>query len=274
VHGQDELAHLAEAFNRTAAELSRLFEEVRRERLNAEAAHAALKQRAQELARVNADLQQFAYSASHDLQEPLRIVSLYSQLLHRKYSGHLDETGEEYLGYIRRSAGHQEQLIRDLLAYTQTTSDGVNADNITDCNAVFERVVHTLELQIRDHACHITSGPLPSVRVHEVHVQQVLQNLIANAIRYRSEAPPEIRITADRQNDLCLFSVSDNGIGIDPQYARQIFGIFKRLHGSKYPGTGIGLAICQKIVEGYGGSIWVESQAGQGATFRFTLPAA
>jgi light-regulated signal transduction histidine kinase (bacteriophytochrome)/HAMP domain-containing protein len=274
VRGSDELAHLAQAFNHSAQELARLFEEVRHERANAEAAHTALKQRAQELARASADLQQFAYSASHDLQEPLRVIALYSQLLHRRYSGQLDHSAEDYIGYIFRGALHLEQLIKDLLAYTQTGAAADQTVSSTDVSVVLERVVRMLEVTIRDQHCRIIARSLPDVKAHEFHVQQILQNLIANAIRYRAESAPEICITAERTADQWLFSVRDNGIGIDPQYAKQIFGIFKRLHGQKYPGTGIGLAICQKIVEGYGGRIWVESKLGQGATFRFTLPAA
>jgi signal transduction histidine kinase len=253
VDGNDELAHLAAAFNRTAGELGRLFEEVRR---------------------VNADLQQFAYSASHDLQEPLRTVALYSQLFQRKYAGHIDATADQYLTYMLRAARQQEQLLRDLLAYTQTNAAKNQGEYSTDVDAVLERVLLALELQIREHNCVVTASALPAVKVPEVHVHQVLQNLIANAIRYRGDSAPEIRISAERQKDMCTFTVADNGIGIDPVYAKQIFGIFKRLHGTKYPGTGIGLAICQKIVEGYGGTIWVESELGRGATFRFTFPAA
>jgi signal transduction histidine kinase len=274
VDGKDDLTHLAMAFNRTAAELERLFDEVRHQRANAEAAHAELNQRAQELARANADLQQFAYSASHDLQEPLRVVALYAQLLHRKYLSQLDTSGEEYIGYILRGTRQLEQLIRDLLAYTQTSVAGKTVEASTDVNVVLHRVLGLLEVQIREQNGTVIADSLPVVRAQEVHVQQLLQNLIANAIRYRSELPPEIKISAERRQERWEFSVRDNGQGIDPQYATQIFGIFKRLHGQEYPGTGIGLAICQKIVEGYGGRIWVESEVGKGANFRFTLPAA
>jgi signal transduction histidine kinase len=253
VSGNDELASLAQAFNRSAAELERVFEE---------------------LARANSDLQQFAYSASHDLQEPLRVVALYSQLLHRRYSGQLDSAAEEYIGYISRGARQLEQLIKDLLTYTQTSGAGDHTQGVTDINLVLEQVLRSLHLQIRDQSCTVTADSLPNVRAHDVHVQQLLQNLIANAIRYRGDLPPKIHVAAERNGNYWTLSVRDNGIGVDPQYAKQIFGIFKRLHGQKYPGTGIGLAICQKIVEGYGGSIWVESQEGRGATFRFTLPMA
>jgi light-regulated signal transduction histidine kinase (bacteriophytochrome) len=274
VKGNDELTHLALVFNQTSAEVARLFEEVRREHANAAAAQAALKEHAQELARANADLEQFAYSATHDLKEPLRIISLYSQLLHRKYAGRLDHDAEEFIGYLFRAARQMEQLITDLLAYTRTANVNKAEEARTDANAVLDRVLTTLELQIRECRCRLTVEPLPIVRAHEVHVHQLLQNLIGNSLKYRSDNDPQIHVGAERKNGDWLFTIRDNGIGIDPQYARQIFGIFKRLHGQKYPGTGIGLAICQRIVEGYGGRIWVESQLGQGATFRFTLPAA
>jgi light-regulated signal transduction histidine kinase (bacteriophytochrome) len=274
VGGRDELAHLAQVFNHAAGELARLFEEAHQERANAEAARAALQEHAKELARVNADLQQFAYSASHDLQEPLRTVSLYSQLLHKRYSDKLDERADLYIDYLFRAARQMEQMITDLLAYTQTDSVTKDVETQTDVRAILDRVLTTLEVQLRDLDYTVTADPLPMVAAHEIHVQQLLQNLIGNAIKYRSDRPLEIRVWAEQKDDYYVFAVQDNGIGIEEQYARQIFGIFKRLHGQKYAGTGIGLAICQRIVEGYGGKIWVESEVGQGSTFWFTLPAA
>lgn len=274
IQGNDELAHLAHVFNNSAAELSKLFEDVRTERAAAQAAESALQERAEELSRANADLEQFAYSASHDLKEPLRTVALYSQMLQRRYAGQLDAPAEEYIAYIDRGARQMELLITDLLTYTQTAQARANVDSPADVQAVLDRLLTTLRPQILSQQCSISSGPLPKVNTHEIHVQQVLQNLIGNAMKYRGDEDPEIRIWAEPQGDLWRFSVSDNGIGIEPQYAVQIFGIFKRLHGHKYPGTGIGLAICQRIVERYGGRIWVESELGRGAIFRFTLPAA
>jgi signal transduction histidine kinase len=272
VNGNDELSNLTVVFNQTAAELSRLFEEVSRERSSAEAAGVALQHRAEELGRANADLEQFAYSASHDLREPLRTLAVYSQLLQREHSEQLDETAEEYMGYIHRSARHMDQLVQDLLAYTQTAAVAPPPGTCTDIGAVLAHVLITLEVDIRAAGSKVAAGHLPKLPVHEVHAQQLLQNLIGNAIKYRSERRPEIHISAESHEGNWLFSVRDNGIGIDPKYSKHIFGIFKRLHGPKYPGTGIGLAICQRIVEGYGGRIWVESVPGQGATFRFTLP--
>lgn len=274
VEGKDELAKLMEVFNRSAADLARLFDDVQRERATAQSAQSALEAHARDLARANADLQQFAFSASHDLKEPLRIVALYSQLLQRKYAGKFDETADEYMGYLYKAARQMDQLITDLLTYTQAADARKNVDASTDADVILKKVLSTLEPQLRAQQCVVTAGSLPVVRAHDMHIQQLLQNLIGNAIKYRSGQNPEIHIWAEPQGSHWMFSVRDNGIGIEPQYAQQIFGLFKRLHGHRYPGTGIGLAICQKIVEGYGGSIWVESELGQGATFHFTLPAA
>lgn len=274
VSGSDELAHVGRGFNTAAAELARMFEEVQRQRETAETAEAALQEHAQELSRANADLQQFAYSASHDLQEPLRIVALYSQLLQKKYSGQLDDSGDVYIERVLSAALHMQQLISDLLAYTQTTSINKEGEAVSDMNAVLHHALELLDLQIRTEGARIEAESLPVVRAHHIHVQQLLQNLIANALKYRGTSPPKIRIWAERREGMWLIAVQDNGIGIDPQYADRIFGIFKRLHGQAYPGTGIGLAICQRIVERYGGRISVDSRLGEGATFRFSLPAA
>jgi light-regulated signal transduction histidine kinase (bacteriophytochrome) len=274
VTGKDELAHLTLAFNASAAELARLFDEARSQRANAEAAHAALQEHARELARVNVDLQQFAYSASHDLQEPLRTVALYCQLFQRTYQGRLDERADDYIGYTVRAALQMSRLLSDLLAYTRTSALGKPAGEVTDVNAVLCRVLGMLEPQITRERCTVHAEQLPEVGVHEVHMQQLLQNLPGNALKYRSDRDPEIGISAIRQQDRWLFSIQDNGIGISPRYSKQIFGIFKRLHGQKYEGTGMGLAICQRIIQLYGGEIWVDSELGKGATFRFTLPCA
>lgn len=202
------------------------------------------------------------------------MVAIYSQLLQKKYAGQLDGRADEYIGYLFRSARQMERLLTDLLAYTQLSRTDNIADARTEVNPVLQRVLSTLEARIQAQHCTITAGPLPAVRAQEVHVQQLLQNLLTNAMKYRSDIDPCVHIWAERTQDNWLFAVRDNGIGIEPQYATQIFGIFKRLHGQKYEGTGIGLAICQRIVEGYGGRIWVDSEFGKGATFRFTLPAA
>jgi hypothetical protein len=225
------------------------------------------------LTRSNADLQQFAYSASHDLQEPLRMVATYSEMLQRKFGGKLGPSGDEYIAYTIQGALRMEQLLRDLRTYTQaSTMEHEPAEDI-DAGTVLDRALQNLEAAIKDSGASITRTALPSVRMHEFQLQQLFQNLIGNAIRYRTDAPPRIHVAAKRQGKEWLFSVQDNGIGIDPQYKEQVFGIFKRLHSAaEYPGTGMGLAICQRIVERAGGRIWVESQPGQGSTFFFTIP--
>lgn len=226
-----------------------------------------------ELRRANEDLQQFAFSASHDLQEPLRTVKIYSELLTRRYSGKLEGDGLKFLRYVTNGATRMETLVRDLLTYTQVRESDMG-DNISNANDVLQESLANISSTIAETGAQITSGPLPSLPVNGTHLQQLFQNLLGNAIKYRSpERPPIIRIGAERQNGYWVFSVADNGIGIEPEYKENIFGLFKRLHNSdEYPGTGIGLAICQRIVDRYHGRIWVESEPGRGSIFRFTLP--
>jgi len=227
------------------------------------------------LTRSNADLEQFAYSASHDLQEPLRMVLAYSEMLRRKFGNRLGTPADEYIGFIAEGASRMDQLLRDLRTYTQTLiTEDVNPPCVSPEPAI-ERSISNLGSAIESSAAQIRVDPLPRVKFHEFQLEQLFQNIIGNAIRYRSGARPRIHIGAEPEGDKWRFFVRDNGIGIDPQYKEQIFGIFKRLHTtSEYPGTGMGLAICQRIVERVGGRIWVESQPGRGATFYFTLPAA
>jgi PAS domain S-box-containing protein len=225
------------------------------------------------LTRSNEDLQQFAYSASHDLQEPLRMVSIYSELLQEKFGGKLGTKGDEYIGYTIQGAIRMEQLLADLRAYTKASMTGQEATEDIDAREILDKALVNLEAAINQSGASITTTDLPRLRMHEFQLEQIFQNLIGNAIRYRSSAPPRIRVTAAQQDAEWLFSVQDNGIGIDPQYKEQIFGIFKRLHSnSDYPGTGMGLAICERIVQRTGGRIWVESEAGRGSTFYFTIP--
>jgi len=218
-------------------------------------------------------LEQFAYSSSHDLKEPLRIVALYSQLLQRKYAGQLDAGADEYINHLYGAARQMEQLITDLLTYTQTAQSRGEVEEPADVQLILQRVLNNFDLQMRSQKCTVSYEPLPAIRAHDIHVQQIFQNLIGNAMKYRGDADPHIRIWAEQRGSEWVFSVQDNGIGIEAAYTKQIFGIFKRLHGHRYPGTGIGLAICQRIIEGYGKEIWVESKPGHGSTFRFTLPA-
>jgi PAS domain S-box-containing protein len=219
----------------------------------------------------NDDLSQFAYAASHDLQEPLRMVSLYGQLFQKRYAGQLDQEADRFLGFIISGAQRMELLLRDLLAYSQTGSDEDPAVEV-DCTEALSKVTLNLQASIDQSKAVVSWTPLPKVRAHEFRIVQLFQNLIGNAIKYRGVDPPVICVTAERKDDVWLFCVEDNGIGIEPQYAQQVFGIFKRLHGHRFPGTGIGLAICQRIVERYSGRIWVEPAVGGGSRFYFTLP--
>jgi PAS domain S-box-containing protein len=220
----------------------------------------------------NDDLSQFAYAASHDLQEPLRMVSLYSELLGKKYAGHLDEKADQFISFIVNGAQRMEMLLKDLLTYSRVGSDNEEQAVPVACEAVMQKVLLNLHAPIDENGAVITWRDLPVVQAHEIRLVQLFQNLVSNAIKYRRAEPPRIEITAERRNSDWCFSVQDNGIGIKRDYAQQVFGIFKRLHGNTYPGTGIGLAICQRIIEGYGGRIWVDSTLGEGSRFCFTLP--
>jgi hypothetical protein len=221
----------------------------------------------------NDDLNQFAYAASHDLQEPLRMVALYSQMLQRKYFGKLDANADQYISYIVGGARRMEMLLKDLLTYSQTGSSTEGPAETVDFIDVIRKVLLNLQASVEQSGAMITWDAIPAVHAHEIRLVQLLQNLVGNAIKYRGEEAPRIHIAARWQEPDWVLSVEDNGIGIAPEYAQQIFKIFKRLHGQDYPGTGIGLAICQRIVETYGGRIWVESN-GKGSCFYFTLPPA
>jgi PAS domain S-box-containing protein len=250
----------------TVAENARLYVESKK-------ADEALRRSNEELRRANEDLNQFAYSASHDLQEPLRMVAVFSQLLARKYSAQLDAEGQKYVGFTLQGARRMEMLLKDLLAYTQAINYSVEDLTPIDANAVFEKSLSNLGTAIREAGAVVTRGELPMVRIQEIHLLQLFQNLIGNAIKYRRETAINVRVTCEPEGGFWKVCVQDNGIGIASVYASHIFGIFKRLHNSdKYAGTGIGLAICQKIVERYGGRIWVESEEGHGSIFCFTIP--
>jgi PAS domain S-box-containing protein len=226
-----------------------------------------------DLRRMNEDLSQFAYSASHDLKEPLRMIAVYTQLLSRKFSSSLDDTATEYVGYTIQGAHRMEALINDLLRYTAAAEVDTLKAAAVDSNLALQTALSNLRLSIEESGAEIQAAPLPIVRAHQIHVVQIFQNLIGNAIKYRSPAPPCIHIRADRKGTEWVFSVADNGIGIALRYHAHVFGVFKRLHSPSHSsGTGIGLAICKKIVERYEGRIWVESEEGKGSTFFFTLP--
>ncbi|HUO32352.1 MAG TPA: ATP-binding protein [Bryobacteraceae bacterium] len=229
------------------------------------------KEREEELRRANEDLQQFAYSASHDLQEPIRNVAIYSEIVVRRYRDLLDEEGRQYLEFMREGGRRLARLVADLLAYTRaSTVDPVPAP--VPASAALESSIADLAEAIREAHATLTYDRLPEVYMSEAHLRQIFQNLVGNALKYRNEEAPRIHVSATERGDLWCFSVQDNGIGIDPQYKEKIFGLFKRLdHDPKLGGTGIGLAICQRLVERYGGRIWVESESGKGATFFFTV---
>jgi two-component system, chemotaxis family, sensor kinase Cph1 len=231
-----------------------------------------LAQLAQDLERSNAELKKFAYVASHDLQEPLNQVANYVQLLEMRYRQALDEDAKEFIGYAVEGVSLMQTLIDDVLAYSKVDMQGAEVA-FTDTEAALEKAIAHLRGRIGDNNANITYNNLPTVMADATQIMQLFQNLIANAIKFRSEETPEIQIDAERIEDAWLFSVKDNGIGIDPQFSDRIFVIFQRLHPrDEYPGTGMGLAICKKIVESHRGRIWVESELGKGATFYFTIP--
>ena len=225
------------------------------------------------LLRANEDLNQFAFAASHDLQEPLRMITTYSQLLVKGYRSQLEGEAAVCAGFIAEGTSRMRELLTDLLAYTHLTADGQQPVESIDLNSVFQKTIENCKAAIEETQAIVTSEKLPTMAGDEPHFLQLFQNLIGNAIKYRGESTPRIHVSAENQNGTWRFTVADNGLGIDPAYHQRIFGVFKRLHGKTIPGTGIGLAICQRVVERYGGRIWVESQVNQGAKFHFTLPA-
>lgn len=232
-----------------------------------------LRRVTENLTRSNAALQEFAYVASHDLQEPLRMIASYTQLLQRRYAGQLDADADEFIRYAVDGATRMKQLIQDLLAYSRVETRAGELQPV-DCNALVQQVLVDLGVAIAEANATIHVGPLPTVLGDPTQLRQVFQNLIGNAVKFRGEAPPIVRVCAERRGAEYLFTVADNGIGIDPRYAERIFVVFQRLHTREaYPGTGIGLALCKKIVERHGGRIWVESRLGAGARFHFVLPA-
>ena len=235
-------------------------------------AEAGLRLKTEELARSNTELEQFAYVASHDLQEPLRMVSSYLQLVEQRYSGKLDAEATEFINYAVDGAGRMRTLIRDLLEYSRVGRRR-QALSPVNCDEVFANVVHSLQQAISEAQAQVTAGPLPTVLADQTELTQLLQNLIGNALKFHGPQPPVIRVETVRDDGHWRFAVRDNGIGIAPEYFDKVFVIFQRLHSrADYPGTGLGLAICKKIVDRYGGRIWIESTVGQGTTFYFTLP--
>ena len=234
-------------------------------------AEEALKQQARDLERSNRELEQFAYVASHDLREPLRMISSYTQLLASRYTGRLDDDADEFIAYAADGAIRMQGLIDDLLAYSRLGANGRSLES-TDCNAVLDQAVANLAAAINENQATVTHDELPTIQADASQLAQVFQNLIANAIKFRRADPPCVHVSSRLDGPEWVLSVRDNGIGIEPDYADRIFRIFQRLHTrEEYPGSGMGLAICKKIIERHGGSIWVKSQTGKGATFYFTI---
>ncbi len=231
-----------------------------------------VKKMSEELARSNADLKQFAYVASHDLKEPLLSIAGFSKRLEKKYKDNLDEKADEYIDYIIDGVKRMEILIKDLLEYSQVETNGKTLMP-TNCSVALEKAIFNLQSAVEKSKAKVTYDPLPTVSADTSQLSQLFQNLIGNAIKFRDRKPPEIHISAKQQGEEWIFSVKDNGIGIAPGNFERIFTIFQRLHtGEEYEGTGMGLAICKKIVERHGGRIWIESEPEEGSTFYFTLP--
>lgn len=235
--------------------------------------NAALQRSNESLARSNEDLERFAFVASHDLQEPLRMITIYSQLLVKAYTGDADPRARMFIEYISGGARRMQELLADLLAYAEIGALVDDSRSATDLDLVLAEVKQNLKAAIDESGAQLAADPLPTVIAHRAQFIALFQNLIGNAIKYRSADPPRIRISVRDETGQIRFSVTDNGIGIEAEYLEKVFVPFKRLHGKQIPGTGIGLAICQRVVEHYGGRIWVESEAGHGSTFIFTLPA-
>jgi signal transduction histidine kinase len=261
VVSKDEIGQLSRAFDAMTENLKKVT-----------ASRNELNKIMLELERSNKELQQFAYAASHDLQEPLRMVASFTQLLERRYKDRLDSDAKEFIHFAVDGACRMQKLIDDLLVYSQVGAQKTPFEP-TDCNFLLDQVTANLRVAIDENHAIVTRDDLPIVDSNASQMTQLFQNLISNAIKFRSSHPPRIHIAAERKGDEWLFSIKDNGIGIDPQYKDRIFKIFQRLHSrDEYPGTGIGLALCKKILEYHDGKFWVESDRGKGATFYFTLP--
>jgi signal transduction histidine kinase len=262
---KDHLSRLTLCVRRALEEM-RLREEGKR-------AQGELAHKMDELGRSNRDLEQFAYIASHDLQEPLRMVAAYTQLLAERYRGKLDDDADKYMGYAVEGALRMQALVHDLLTFSRVGRNGVERKSLDSSHAVRE-ALQNLAVVIQESGAVVKQSTLPVVHSDRTQLLQLFQNLIGNAIKFRGKEPLVVVVSAERKDKEWEFAVADNGIGIAPEHKEVIFSIFQRLHTrAEYPGNGVGLAICKKIVEQHGGRIWVDSEPGKGSTFRFTLPA-
>ena len=269
---QSKVAVFIELAKRTAALTRKNMELELAERMLGERTKE-LAERVEELARSNAELERFAYVASHDLKEPLRMVTSYTRLLARRYKGKLDADAEDFINFAIDGASRMEQLIQDLLVYSRVGIRDLFFKP-TDCEVVLSQALGNLQAALEESAAVITHDSLPVVKGDATQLVQIFQNLIGNAIKFRVDKAPRVHVSAEDKGDEWVFSVQDNGIGIDPQYRDRIFVVFQRLHSrEEYPGNGIGLAICKKILDNHAGRIWMSSQPGKGSTFYFSLPA-
>jgi signal transduction histidine kinase len=287
--GSDEVGVLVDGFNDMLTEIQNRDEALKESRVDLEnrvkertreltteiverkLIEQELRDKARELSRSNADLKQFAYVASHDLQEPLRMVSSYTSLLSKNYKGKLSNEADEFIHFAIKGVTHMHQLINDLLSYSQIGSKIKTCK--VNCNEVMERVLAQFERSLAETQVRITYGTLPTIDADPTQLFQLLQNLLSNALKFRGTNNPQIHVGCKLEQGEYIFSFQDNGIGIEPQYFERIFIIFQRLHSlADFPGTGIGLAICKKIIDHHGGRIWVESEVGKGSTFYFTIP--
>ncbi len=269
---ESTLAQMLASQAATAIENARLYEQAQQEIAVRKQAERALERYAADLEQSNQELQQFAYIASHDLQEPLRMVTSYLQLLEQRYKGKLDASADDFIHFAVDGANRMRELIQGLLAYSRVETRGTPLQAV-DSQAVLEQVLKDLQIAIAENQALVTHDPLPTVLADAIQLSQVFQNLISNAVKFRGDRRPAIHVGVENDDTEWQFSVRDNGIGIEPQHTERIFAIFQRLHTRhEYPGTGIGLAVCKRIVERHGGRIWVESEPGQGSTFFFTIP--
>lgn len=270
VRTNNEVSVVARAFNAAMERLARQRSDLQNEIAERQRVEEALRRANVSLARSNRDLEQFAYAASHDLQEPLRTIKNFTSLLERRYRNKLGEDANEFIGYVVDGATRMEGLIRDLLAYSRAVGSD-SAVALVDSNAALQTALSNLRGAIESSGAKVTCDELPHIMGNDAEMARLFQNLVGNAIKYRGERAPEVHITATKNGAEWTFEVRDNGMGIPARDQERIFGVFQRLHGKELPGSGIGLATCAKIVEHHGGRIWVESEVGMGSTFKFTV---